>query len=75
ARAEEALGRMGLSRCARGVGWFASKACSGSVPLPLWGWYGRGAGAWGGSWVVASRFLGWAAILRADEVEARGEGS
>jgi hypothetical protein len=34
ARAEEALGRMGLSRCARGGSWFASKARSGPVPLP-----------------------------------------
>ena len=38
ARAEEALGRMGLSRCARGGGWFASKARSGPVPLPPRGW-------------------------------------
>ena len=75
ARAEEALGRMGLSRCARGGGWFASKACSGPVPLPPWGWVGRWAGVWGGSWVVASQFLGWAAILRADEVEGDGVGS
>jgi hypothetical protein len=75
ARAEEALGRMGLSRCARGGGWFASKARSGPVPLPPWGWVGRWAGAWGGSWVVASQFLGWAAILRADEVEGDGVGS
>ena len=34
ARAEEASERMGLSRCARGGGLFASKARFGRVPLP-----------------------------------------
>ena len=34
ARAEEASERIGLSRCARGGGLFASKARFGRIPLP-----------------------------------------
>jgi hypothetical protein len=33
ARAEEARGRMGLSRCALGILVIASKACCGPIPL------------------------------------------
>ncbi len=35
ALAEEALGRMGFSRCARGILLFASKARCGPIPLRL----------------------------------------
>ena len=68
-------GGWGFRAVREGRGLFASKACSGSVPLRPWGWVVVVGLALGGAWVVASRFLGWAAILRADEVEARGEGS
>ena len=61
---------------ARGGGWFACKARFGRVLLrSTRGGLVVGLAPWGGSWVVASRFLGWSAILRADEVEARWEGS
>ncbi len=61
---------------AKGGGWFACKARFGRVLLrSTRGGLVVGLAPWGGSWVVASRFLGWSAILRADEVEARWEGS
>jgi hypothetical protein len=44
ARAEEAQGRIGLSRCALGILVFASKACSGPIPLRL-AYGGRSAGS------------------------------
>jgi len=44
ALAEEALGRMGLSRCARGILVFASKARCGPIPLRL-GVFWRSAGS------------------------------
>ena len=44
ALAEEALGRMGLSRCARGALVIASKARCGPIPLRLAWWGLRGIG-------------------------------
>ena len=41
ARAEEALGRLGLSRCARGALVIASKACYGPIPLRFAYWGGE----------------------------------
>ena len=39
--AEEALGRVGLSRCARGALVIASKACYGPIPLRFAYWGGN----------------------------------
>jgi hypothetical protein len=81
ALAEEALGRMGLSRFARGALVFASKACSG--PIPLRCAYGGSAGTvlralrklWGGgAFALCAGGFGvrFQSLLRTDPAAAGG---
>ena len=78
ARAEEALGRMGLSRCARGDLVIASKACCGLIPLRLAYWALRGNGpalaeeALGRRGFRAVRARGWDNIIGPRDYEGIG---
>jgi hypothetical protein len=60
--AEEALGRMGLSRCARGVLGIASKARCGPIPL-RWAYLGDRLSGWGrGNGAGGQLRMNWACI-------------